>query len=337
MRKQLPAYLLNKYLKGQCTPEEETSVEEWYNSFEDEDDYLSSISAVQKRKLKNRIRTRVEHNVDPVKSVKRLSLQYIGYVASGIAASLLIVFLFSHKQTNTTVNPLKLVTITNTTKNISEQTLSDGSHVWMMPGAQLKYNQTFAGNTRQVTLTGESFFEVTKNPAKPFIIYSGNLITKVWGTSFRVRDSKELAFADVTVLTGKVSVKLAHPSNLHNNKSLGSNRIDEVMIYPNQQVTYLKKQQGLNEKPKADMTALNIWKKPSLGFDNKPLKEVIPVLDKAFNVNISTSNEKINAYLLNADFNGLNFPQIMEILHKALDITYEIKGQDVMLKEDNNQ
>ena len=109
------------------------------------------------------------------------------------------------------------------------------------------------------------------------------------------------------------------------------------MIYPNQQVTYVKKEQLFTEKPKADMKALLMWKKASIAFDNRPLKEVIPVLDKAFDVNISTADDKLNTYLLNADFNGMNLPQIMEILHKALDVSYTIKGQDVILSQDNNQ
>jgi len=336
MKKQVPAYILKKYLKGQCTPEEEVLVEEWYNSFEDETDYVSAISAVRKRRLKSSIRTRIEHSIGEHR-VKHLRLNYLVYTISGVAAMLLIAFLIFHKQVKPTRNDEQLVTITNTTKNISMQLLSDGSHVWMMPGAQLKYNRTFAGNTRQVSLSGESFFEVTKNPAKPFIITSGNLITKVWGTSFRVRDAKDLSYADVTVVTGKVSVKLIHPELLHKTSATTTNVTDEVMIYPNQQVTYSKKEQAFNEKPKADMTALNIWKKPSLGFDSRPLKEVIPILNKAFNVNISTADEKVDGYLLNADFNGLNFPEIMEILHRALDVTYEIHGQNVLLKEDDNQ
>jgi transmembrane sensor len=336
MKKPIPDYLLKKYLKGQCTPEEEATVEEWYNSFEDETDHVSTISAVRKRRLKNRIRSRIEHNIGE-HHVKHLQLKHLVYTVSGIAAILLIAFLFFHKQVKSPRNDGQLVTINNTTKNISMQLLTDGSHVWMMPGAQLKYNRAFAGNTRQVSLSGEAFFEVTKNPAKPFIITSGNLITKVWGTSFRVRDAKDLSYADVTVLTGKVSVKLIHPNLLHKTSSATTTSTDEVMIYPNQQVTYSKKEQLFNEQPKADMTALNIWKKTSLGFDNRPLKEVIPVLNKAFNVNITTADEKVDAYLLNADFNGLNFAEIMEILHKALDVTYEIHGQNVLLKEDNNQ
>jgi transmembrane sensor len=336
MKRQLPAYLLKKYLKGQCTPEEELAVEEWYNSYENESDYLSAISALQKRRLKNRIRSRID-NVIGQGITRNHRLRYLAYAAPGIAACLVIALLFFRKSEQPAVADTRFITVTNTTKNIHKQLLSDGSQVWMMPGACLKYSRAFTGNKREVTLTGESFFEVTKNPLKPFIIYSGNLVTKVWGTSFRVRDAKDLPYADVTVVTGKVSVKLLHPLFFHEQRKSRANMAGEYMIYPNQQVTYLKKTKVFAEKPKPDMTALVIWKKASISFDNKPLDEVIPVLDKAYHVNIMATDNKINNYLLTADLNGMNFPEIMEILHKALDVDYEIKGQDVVLKEANNQ
>lgn len=335
MSKQLPTYLVDKYLKGQCTPEEEASLEEWYNSFQDDTDYLSFVSVEEKNELKNRIRNRIESNINSVKYIKpkkRNTLTYLACTISGVAATL-IVGLILIRPGKIQAKSIKLITVTNNTKNIFEQVLSDGSHVWMMPGAKIKYAQIFTGNKREITLSGESFFEVTKNPAKPFIVYSGNLVTKVWGTSFRVRDSGELPYADVTVLTGKVSVKLLHPDALHNYSATPS--LKEVMIYPNQQVSYAKKQHLFKEQLKPQMEGLSIWKKENLSFDNKPVKDVIPVLNKAFDINISTAGQKIDSYLLSADFNGLNFPEIMEMIHKALNVNYEISGKDVIIKETN--
>ena len=336
MSNQPPIYLLDKYLKGECTPDEEALVEGWYNSFQHDADYFSIVSVEEKDELKSRIRNRIENNISPVRDInlgKRKSLTYLVYALSGIAAVLILCFILI-RPAKYHASGIKQITVINNTKNIFEQVLSDGSHVWMMPGAKIKYAKTFAGNKREISLCGESFFEVTKNPAKPFIVYSGNLVTKVWGTSFRVRDSKQLSYADVTVLTGKVSVKLLHPDASANNSKVKP--LTEVMIYPDQQVSYTKKQHIFKEQLKAQMQGLSIWKKESLSFDNKPVKDVIPVLNKAFNINISTADQKIDSYLLSADFNGLNFPQIMELIHKALNVNYEINGKSVLIKETNN-
>lgn len=80
-----------------------------------------------------------------------------------------------------------------------------------------------------------------------------------------------------------------------------------------------------------------IWKKPDVSFNNRPLKEVVAVLNKSFQLHITMSDDKINNLLLTADLNGLNFPDIMQMLHKALDIDYSIDGQNVILKANNNQ
>jgi ferric-dicitrate binding protein FerR (iron transport regulator) len=195
--------------------------------------------------------------------------------------------------------------------------------VWLSPGAQLKYSKVFTGNTRQVSMSGESFFEVTKNPAKPFIINSGHIITKVWGTSFRVRDIKGAATADVTVVTGKVSVKSAADE-----KQNGA--VNEVMLYPKQQVVF--NHNNLKTNKQAPTRELMIWQKMNLSFDNAPLKQVATTLDKDFDVNISITNDTIKSYTLNADFNGLNLPEILEILHKTLNVSYDIAGGNISLR-----
>lgn len=330
MKKPLPAALFQKYLSGQCTPDEEALIEEWYASFENEVDYTDSLSARQKQQLMDNIRQRISGSMtDRVASRGRV--RQLSWAAVGIAASLLIAFgVMRHKRQSTisiaTIASLDTV-FSNASASISNNTLSDGSHVWLMPGARLSCRKGFAADRREVRLSGEAFFEVTKNPKRPFIIYSKNLVTKVWGTSFRVRDEQKLSFADVTVMTGKVSVKLVHPE--------GSSK-KEVMLYPSQQVTYLKKEKTFTEQPKASMAAMAIWKKPDVSFNNRPLKEVIGVLNQCFQLHIVAADDKINNLLLTADLNGLNFPDIMQMLHKALDIDYTIDGQKVILKTSNN-
>jgi len=336
MKKQLTARLLNRYLKGDCTNEEEAFVNEWYNSFGNDDDHISLISDTEKEILKSRIRSGIrgpEANGALVVHHPRSNRRLLIYALSGVAACFILAFvlLLNRSSLKTPQAGAEMVIVTNNTPNIYNQELSDGSHVWLSPGAVLKFSKVFSGQTREVHMTGESFFEVTKNPLKPFIIYSGNLVTKVWGTSFRVRDSKSLSFADVAVVTGKVSVKLIHNGSLKSGSGVKSGMNTEVMIYPDQKVTYTKNDQVFKESPKTDMKELHIWKKINIMFDNKQVKDLLPVLNKAFDVNLNTRDEKVNSYLLNADFNGLNLPEVLELLHKTLNINYVMNGADIVL------
>ncbi len=330
MKEPLPASLFKKYVSGQSTPHEDVLIEEWYASFENAEDHTDSLSAEQKEQLRDTIRRRISGKLNdeprPVKQNARI--KQLAWVITGVAASLLLVFGILHQKHVLAPTAAKIeaidTTFANTSASITHNTLSDGSHVWLMPGAKLTCRKTFSANRREISLCGEAFFEVTKNPHRPFIIYSKNLVTKVWGTSFRVRDAQKLSFADVTVMTGKVSVKLLHPP---------AGLMREVMLYPSQRVTYLKKEQTFTAQQKSNMAAMSIWKKPDVSFNNQPLKEVIGVLNQFFQLHITVADDKINSLLLTADLNGLNFPEIMQMLHKALNVDYTIEGQNVILKQ----
>ena len=84
--------------------------------------------------------------------------------------------------------------------------LPDNSSVLLSTGSQLRFHKQNTDTLREVYLQGEGFFEVSKNPDKPFIVYTTNMTTKVLGTSFQIRSFDEEKDAYVKVKTGKVSV-----------------------------------------------------------------------------------------------------------------------------------
>lgn len=99
------------------------------------------------------------------------------------------------------------IIVTNTyPQDIRLIRLPDGSRVWVNENTEISYPSAFVGDTREVKLTGEAFFEVVKNPDKPFIITSGTVSTTVLGTSFNIS-----AYAgrptEIRVRSGKVKVQ----------------------------------------------------------------------------------------------------------------------------------
>ncbi|WP_020601303.1 FecR family protein [Spirosoma panaciterrae] len=95
-------------------------------------------------------------------------------------------------------------------KNVTGQSLvvllPDNSSVLLSTGSELRFRRQTSHALREVYLQGEGFFEVAKNPAKPFIVYTNNLTTKVLGTSFQVHSFAKEATSYVKVKTGKVTV-----------------------------------------------------------------------------------------------------------------------------------
>jgi transmembrane sensor len=175
---------------------------------------------------------------------------------------------------------------------------------------------------------GECFFEVTKSANRPFIINSNSIITKVWGTSFRIRDINKCEITDVSVVTGRVSVKIKDKTGTITPQL----EEGEVMLYPNQKVTFHRKERILKTQKESNQSSVHIWNRVNLNFEGVPLKTIIPVLNSKYNARIKVENAELNNYMLTADFDGFNLPEILDALKKSLNIQYEMKDATILLK-----
>jgi ferric-dicitrate binding protein FerR (iron transport regulator) len=343
MEKLIPVELLEKYINGGCTEDEIALVKNWYQSFEYDHDYVSDISFAEEKELEERIYSRILNQIDAIHEEKitpkksTYSIFKKWYTLAGAAASILfvtVITLLELKKVKTTLTAdsglQQMVSVTNNSRQIYKSTLSDNSSVWLYPHSKLTYPKTFAVKSRNVSISGECFFEVSKNHESPFIISSRSIITKVWGTSFLVNDNEQLNSAEVSVLTGKVSVSIKNACNSEHASSKLEK--DEVMIYPHQKIIYLIDQHIFKPETMVEEPALQIYKRINLSFDNKPLSEIIPVLDTMFHVHIKVTHEKLNRYILNADLTGFNLPEVLEALKKSLNVSYQIKSNNIELE-----
>ena len=322
--------LIEKYLKGNCTPEEVAAIHEWYNSFEEEQDPADFITSQQQEELKFRLLTNIKRNVASLElksthtSERKTVSRTLIYLLSGVAAMLIMtVGIFFYIQKESSSSDLGDVHVVNMTKTIQKVVLSDGSIVWLNPKSKVIYPQNFTSSLRKVQMQGEAFFEVSPDPRRPFIIYSGNVITRVWGTSFRIRAYENIP-VEVSVLTGKVSVQLQTKED------------SELILLPQQTATYLKTTDLLKKGIEKKTSTMSIWHKETLTFDNEPIREVIKVLNAQFKVNISTGDEKLLDYVLKADFTDQSLPSILEMLRKSLNVENEISDNGIILYTNNN-
>ena len=168
------------------------------NDFQDEWDAIP-----EKGILPQGVKDRMWENIQMATVQKRRKRSYRWIVAASIAILTLFGgYLFLMQP----VTAAKAI-VTNTYPNdIRLLRLPDGSRVWVNQNTKIAYTDEFAGDTREVTLSGEAFFEVAKDPDKPFIITSGAVRTTVLGTSFNVEAYAGKPIA-VSVRSGLVKVQ----------------------------------------------------------------------------------------------------------------------------------
>ncbi len=335
MKPELSAELIKGYLNNNCTEAEGALVEDWYNSFDNTSDL--SLSNEEKRELRSKLFNKIisdpcfEEQAESNKRKTTRTIYRTITALSGVAAAILLIFnaLFYDKESKVIVESYKSANLpfaktVNYSKNIVRTILPDNSVVWLSPNSSLEYPNKFSGDLREVKMKGEAFFEVTKDHAHPFIIYSGGVITRVWGTSFLIK-AYESKPTEVSVVTGKVSVSIPKRAK------------SEVMLFPTQKVIYLKDEDKLKKDLEKKISTVHMWEKATMSFENKPVSEVIDVLNKEFKTQINAGGDKeLEGYVLNADFNDMNLASVLEIMGKSLNVDYEISNEIILIKRKTN-
>ena len=208
--------------------------------------------------------------------------------------------------------------ISTSTQVINEYTLPDGSVVALNNNSKLVFPRKFKGDTREVTIEGEAFFDVKPNPEKPFIINAGNAQVKVVGTSFNVSAYPENEMVEVVVKTGKVQVINKNADDLLVEK--------HVYLTPGEKGTLLKNN-GIPEKSKNLNPNYLAWKTHDFIFDEMPLNEVFKCLEKTYHVKIEVLEPELNNLKLNAQFEEKPIDFILNVVSLTFNINLSVDGE----------
>jgi transmembrane sensor len=198
---------------------------------------------------------------------------------------------------------------------IASTTLSDGSMVKLNANSSLKYPKEFKGDSREVTLKGEAFFEVSHNPDQPFVIHAGNANIRVLGTSFNVNANPEADSVVVLVETGKVLLY-----NETNNVQLTAGMMG--VFYPETgEVKSIS-----SPDPNADF-----WKDDKLIFRNTRLKRAVQTLNRAYGVSISLNNPALNNCPLSVTFEDETIEEILNTIVETFSLQLSRDGDNIVL------
>lgn len=325
--------LLSRYQSNTCTENEKRMVEEWYDMLgQDYDQQLSDMEL-------NAMHTRIWQNVAPVEKTVQLSKwKYISIAAAVavvlVGSALLLNYNNSERYFKETVAYASLSTYKNNTNKIAELVLSDQSVVILNPNATISYPSQFAGAKREVFLDGNAFFKVAHQPKKPFYVHNKNIIVKVLGTSFYIKENGKSA--EVAVKNGKVMVK----ENIHASLFGQKKNYDKVLITANQMVAFDKEDKKLQtaiiEKPLPLYEAYDL-PKPANSIENQkfydtPLAKVFDTISKTYGIEIKLTNEALKRCTFTGDISNKELKEQLNLICQTISGTYTIEQTTIYIK-----
>lgn len=215
--------------------------------------------------------------------------------------------------------PVGMQTVTTLAecKNIQ---LPDGTEVTLNHFTSLTYPERFREKERSVTLNGEGYFKVSKNPKHPFAVQAGEVKVQVLGTHFNIEAYRNDPEVKTTLFEGSVSVTTAC-------------QLEGIVLRPNESAIYNKEKGSLTLEAKADPSEEIAWQSGAFVFNHLPLQEIVRELSNSFGVNIRIENEKLLNYRLTARFtDGESLENILYLLQQGRDFEYKQTAKGIIIK-----
>ena len=320
--------LVRRYLNNKATSQQKEALEQYYDIFGDQPEIINQLDEDEieslNARLKGNISSRIHQQTSEETRLLRLPYWRIAAVFAGILA---FVGLFYVLQLRTSPQSKQ---ITSAVKKSSDANrfliLPDGSKVILRNGSTLSYSKDFNKATREVTLVGEAYFDIThvnsytsgsSKKSKPFIIHTGKIKTTVLGTAFVIKAWPEMKKIVVTVARGKVRVE--------------DDKKVIAILTEDKQVDF-NIETMLTSKTNVNAAQVLSWTQDDMTFDNMAFKTLADQLSRRYDVQISFKNSALERCPFTGRFNGTeSLKEVMDILTATSKTSYRIEGQQVII------
>ncbi|GAB3572102.1 FecR family protein [Spirosoma luteolum] len=224
----------------------------------------------------------------------------------------------------------RMLVRTNTTSHPMTMLLNDGSVVTLERNSTLTFPDRFAGTTRPVSLVGEAFFDIAKNPARPFLVFTRESVTRVVGTSFRIRATAGAPTVQVAVRTGRVAVYTRTAfAQAARQQAVGTG---EVVLRPREQAVLTRTSGRLEKQPVTDARAAAETIRPAeVSFDDQPVVAVFRQLSHTYGIDLRFDEQKLANCRITTAFIDETLPERLSAICQAINATYQTTGDQISI------
>ena len=342
MNRKAFSQLLKQYFNDRCTHEEKRMVDQWYELLDNGNDPLDGVEIDQiENKLWNKIELSTIKKNQAV-ATERKNNNWWKYAAAACligVIGMISYMVFPNKNKKASDDSIMIAKVqqgfleeTNNSDSARNIILEDGSCLTIYPGSKLAFPKHFAANKREVYLEGDAFFRISKNPNRPFFVYSDNIVTQVLGTSFGIH--KTDGKLEVDVKTGRVAV-------YEDKEYISLNKVEQksngVIITPNQKVTYYQQERHfitsiVDEPEPVQKESTGKIREVHFYYKDTPLYKVLDDIENTYELQIVLENEKIKNCLFTGDLTGQSLFNKLQSICLVFNASYEIKGTKILFK-----
>ncbi len=329
--------VLIKFLNNSCSTEEIAEVIRWareassnqetrgwiledWKSYQEEENLASEEKfSTMLDKIHHKIN--IDHNDRRINNTKGLGhspvFSWLTRAAAILLLPVLSLLIYTISQNN--IGPGKFaglaadsleIVVPFGTRTVVEMT--DGTQVHLNSGSRIKYPLRFSGDSREIELSGEGYFNVAHHPDKPFIVKTGTMDITAIGTEFNVLAYPGADYISTTLVEGKVMLE----------KTVSDREKETIgIMVPNQQVS-LNTKTGEISSERVNIDKYIAWKDGKLVFENEDLSQVAERLNRMFNVDILV-DDNVKEYTYTVTFVDESLFQILHLMTVAAPVNYK--------------
>lgn len=305
--RQLIETLIRRIQSDTCSPEEQIVFRNWMAAL-DLSDPFTEILPEEMNQLKARMHQQLIQEIQaaPVVAIRRPNIlrRYLtaAAVVAAIASGLLFWYFNSRQKGQGSNQAMSYAVIDNDGNKVRKITMPDGTIIWLNRRSRLEFNEEqYNREQRYVKLSGEGFFEVTKDAARPFIVETGNIYTRVLGTSFNIEAYQQESEIRVSLVHGKVSLE---------DKATAAT----MLLAPDQTMRYSRQTGQWQMLPMA-VSNIEQWTSGALVFNEVPLEEALTRIAERFQLSIDYDKKLIHNKRITAAYAVTNW---QSALHNVL-------------------
>ena len=293
--------ILKDYLLGNAHSEDVKAVDNWYDSFDNED--LVSLSEEETAVTRQEIWDKVAPVLSEDKKVWTLpSYLKVAAMILVIAGAAVTFFLLHHRYGQR--DAIAFTTISTGIGEKKKVTIQDGSQLVLNAGTTIRIQNDLSSDRKIELVDGEVFFDVKTDAQRPFTVTSGHLTTTVLGTSFNIMAYKELDKLSIGVIDGKVSV--------------GGDSAPLTILMKEEELVFSKTTRTYKKIPLDE--SLTAWQSGRLVLNDLSFDEMVTIMKKNYGIDVVTTDETIRntryTTELSSDMSPLQAIQVLAAIHE---------------------